>query len=179
MNMCFIDDEVSRNTLDVLLSLREYAKDKGIRVECELLAVAFDWKGIDEDTYNYFRGKYQEEKIHLERCDSEECLEKEIKARLQKEICFMIDLHLQNNEEERMDSQLEYECLSMKVLDWIAGETYHMYSLFTEDPYKDKWCKRFKQLYQREEPTIIEREKLQPGSFSRSIANEIMGVNNI
>lgn len=176
MKMCFIDDEVSSGTLDVLLSIRDYAKNMDIDVECEILAVAIDWEGKDEDVYDYYQEKYKEKKIPLKRCDSQESLEKEIKDRLKKETCFMLDLHLQKNEEDNLDNQSEYACLSMKVLDWITGEMYYIYSWYTEDSYKDKWSKRYKSLYQREEPTIIERASLQPGSFVRSIADKILGV---
>lgn len=177
--MCFIDDDVSRNTLDVMEALRDYGKEMLIPVECELLVVAFDWEGIDEDTYDYFKKKYEKKGICLTRCDTEEYLNEKIKERLQKDVCFMIDLHLRKNEEDKLEDQLDYECLSMRVLDWITGEIYHIYSLFTEDPYKDKWSKQFNKLYQRDVPNIIRRERLRPGSFSKTIANEILGVNKV
>lgn len=173
--MCFIDDDISRNTLDVIKALSDYGEKMNISMECELLAVAIDWEGIDEDTYEYYKKKYEEKNIYLMRCDTEECLRQKIEERLQCEVCFMLDLHLRKNEEDNLNDQLDYECLSMRVLDWINGEIYHIYSLFTEDPYKDKWCKQFNKLYRRDIPNIIERERLKPGSFSKTIANEILG----
>lgn len=178
--MCFIDNMVSRHTLDILVSIKDYAKDEEIDVECELLAVAIDWGGKENQIYEFFQEKYKEENISLTRCDLEENLKKEIESRKNSGILFMVDLHLRKNEEDSIDNQSEYKCQSMKVIDWISGEEFHLYSMYTEDLYKDKWCKRFKELYcESEEPTIIAREKLQPGSFNIKTADEILGVSSI
>ena len=179
MKICFIDDEVGRITLDVIIAIRDYAEKKGINFDCELLAVTIGWKSIDMETYDYFEKKYNENNIDIIQCDNETKLKEEIERKLQKEIWFMIDVHLKNDEEDILEKNSNYKFLSMKVMDWVGSKTYHLYSRYVETDFVIKWSAQFEELYHIDVPNIIEREILQPGSFSKECVDKLLEVYSI
>lgn len=175
MELCFVDDDVSGPTFDVICGIQKYAERKGKELKCELLAVVKEQMNkADEDTFTYFSEKYNNKEIIVIKCESKETLKNEIDRRLKKNYKFMVDLCLEENESDTMNADRNYKCLSMEVLGWIGEEEYHIYSSYTEDTYKIDWCRRYKTLYGHEEPIIIERECLFPSRFSEKIANSII-----
>lgn len=174
MKICFIDDEVGRITLDVIIAVKDYADKKGVDVNFDLLAVAIGWGSLETEIYDYFKKKYKENDIKIIKCDTETMLKENIEGKLQEEILFMIDVQLRKDEEDNTGKIQDYKCLSMKVIDWIASKKYHLYSRLVEDEYVIWWRQQFKALYNTNEPKIIERENLQPGSFSEECADKLL-----
>lgn len=174
MELCFVDDDISRPTYDVIDGMQKYAERQNINLKCELLLLAENMSGQDEDTFKYFANKYKDNNIPLKKCSSEEELKKELSDRLSKNIKFMVDLCLVKDEIDHIENNQNYKCCSMEVLDLLCKEKFYIYSSYTEDIYKISWCKRFRELYGQDEPDIIERELFMPTRFSEKYAGIII-----
>ena len=81
-------------------------------------------------------------------------------------------------EEKEIDKDASYKCISMQCMDELEklGVRYVWYSSYAGNKFKDQWQDRYKKLYQREIPTIYERDELILAHFNELAAKEILGV---
>jgi hypothetical protein len=178
MNFCFIDNDVSRWTLDVIRTLKSWSENEHIDSICEfeLLWVDLNHKKSSNETFKYFTPLYEENKIKLTKIQTIEELKQVIGKRKNQDICFMVDLNL--NTKEKLEKDIK--CTSMEIMDWLEDEKYCLYSDIYEKQFQNEWIGCFKSLYPNQEIDIKCREDYSCGSFMEEKAEELFkgfGIN--
>ncbi len=175
--ICYIDNNPPQ-TSKVIEALSGYYRDQtNEELEGTMILVNID-QNNSEDTITYFREFFEKKNTKLEECKSIEEVEEQIRKLDKEDTIVMVDLHMAEGEEKEIDKDAAYKCISMQCMDKLEklGINYVWYSSYAGNKFKDQWQDRYKKLYQREIPTIYERDDLILAFFCEKVAKEILGV---
>lgn len=178
MKISFIDNNPEQ-TCRVMEAVKEYYNEKtGRELQVLMILVNMDGTNVMHETIAYYKEILSEQMIELEVCDSVDGIKQKIDNLDVDDTVVLVDLHMMDGEEKKMEENEQYKCISMQCMDELEklGVKYFWYSSYSESKFKDKWQKRFKKLYNKKVPTIYERVTLSPGHFVQKNAKEILGV---
>lgn len=180
MKICCIDDDPMK-TLDVLEGLQKYYRDKsgGNELECRMLFMNIGEKNRDDETMSYYEKEVGDYKIDYDICVSLEEMKADIISKNNEEWKYLIDLHVEKDEGDKIDNTPDYKCISMECIEFLEREglNFCCYSGYMEDSFKDKWQRRYFELYpDKDLPRIYERVKLTLTFFDSKLADEILEI---
>ena len=175
--ICYIDNNPLQTSKVVEALIGYYRDQTNEELEGTMALVNIDQKN-SEDTIAYFKEFFEKNITKLKECKSIEEVEEHIRKLDKENTVVMVDLHMAEGEEKEIDKDASYKCISMQCMDELEklGVRYVWYSSYAGNKFKDQWQDRYKKLYQREIPTIYERDELILAHFNELAAKEILGV---
>ncbi|MDE5803788.1 MAG: hypothetical protein K2I22_12840 [Lachnospiraceae bacterium] len=175
--ICFIDNN-PQQTSKVVEALTGYYRDQTSEELVGIMVLVNIDQKNSEDTIKYFKEFFIKKNTKLEECKSIQEVEEHIRKLNKEDTVVMVDLHMAEGEEKKIDRDAGYKCISMQCMDELEklGIKYVWYSSYAGNKFKDQWQKRYKMLYRREIPTIYEREELILAHFNETVAKEILEV---
>ena len=173
----FIDNNLYE-TCKVIDAMKKYFRD---RVQQELDSTMFliNINGdSDEETIKYFSDIFEKNKTNLKECKSMEEIKESIADISTENTIVMVDLHMVESEEKIIDEDADYKCISLQCMEELerVGISYVWYSSYAGSKFKDHLQSRFQKLYNKEIPTIYQRDDLIQAHFRVAVAKEILGV---
>lgn len=173
----FIDNNL-RKTCKVIEALRGYYQDRvNDTLYSTMILVNIDGKDKREEI-EYYKKIFSEINTTLKHCVCMEDIENEIENINRENVVVMVDLHMAENEEKKVIENPEYQFISMRCMDKLEKEKipYVWYSSYAGDKFKDQWQASYQRRYNRDIPTIYERNDLIQAHFKVAAAKEILGV---
>lgn len=178
MKICFIDNN-PHETCRVMEAIKEYYMEKaGEELETLMILVNMCGTNVVKETIAYYKNVLSKQMINLEVCESVDSIKQKLGSLDVSDTVVLVDLHMVDEEEKKIEEDGMYKCISMQCMDELnkLGMKYFWYSSYAESEFKDKWQKRFRELYKEKVPIIYERSELSSGHFKQKIAKEILGV---